>query len=370
MSRIIVDLKAFGLQYIRNPFGAFFSIGFPILLLVTFGAVFSPSDSPEDMEVHFLIQDLDGTNVSAEFIEIMNQTAKNQTGTFMTYMTEPTVDINEDMIKEHELTAALVIPAGFEENVLNNTSINLILYADKSATTYEYTIDTVDKAIENFEMKLTLPDRVVGRKTKEIDIEEFIFINFFLPGIIALSIMLNCLMILSSLSADYWAKGYFKILKTTPLKKWEWILSKLIWYLIIMGISIFLMLAIGIFAFGVSVSITPLGIALILAGILLFSSIGIIIGALAKNSDTAAGIANAIGQPMMFLSGIFWRLENLPDAVQVISKAFPLTYLGAGLRETMIDGNNTAAMQNLAVVVVLAVIFFIIASRLISWKEK
>ena len=144
----------------------------------------------------------------------------------------------------------------------------------------------------------------------------------------------------------------------------------MIWYTIIMGISIILMLFTSIVAFEVNISITPISIALILAGILLFSSIGLIIGALAKNSDLAAGIGNAIGFPMMFLSGIFWRLEEMPEVIQLIGKGFPLTYLGEGLRETMIEGNNTAALENLAIVVVLAVIFFIAASKLISWKEK
>jgi ABC-2 type transport system permease protein len=366
-TRIIADLKAFAIQYLRNPFGAIFSIGFPLLLIVTFGAMFSPSDTPE---VHLVIQDLDGTNLSREFIELMNQTAKDQTDTFETYMAKRTDDINEEGINGNELTGALVIPAGFEANALNNTSIDIILFADRSHRTYKVTVGAVDKTIETFEGNATVSDGVVGIETTNIDLEEFVFIDFFLPGIIALTIMLNCLMILSSLAAEYWQKGYFKILKTTPLTKSEWILSKLIWYLIIMAVSIFLMLAVGVGVFGANANLTPLAIALILAGILLFSSIGILIGALAKNSDTAAGIGNAVGQPMMFLSGIFWQLEDLPAVIQTISKVFPLTYLGAGLRETMIHGNDTDALGDLAVVVILAVVFFIIASRFISWKEK
>jgi ABC-2 type transport system permease protein len=366
MSRVLADLKAFALQYMRNPFGAAFSIGFPLLLVVLFGAMFAPSGPPE---VHIIIQDLDGTTLSVEFIEKMNRTAENRTGVFMTYMTEPTADI-EAVISEHNPTAALVVPAGFEGTVLNGTPVDVMLYVDRSATSHGRTVGALEAAIGTFEANQTVPDQVVGIETTDIDIGEFIFIDFFLPGIIALAIMLNCLMILASLAADYWSKGYFRILKTTPLKKYEWILSKLIWYLIIMGISILLMVVIGVGVFGARMSVTPLAIALILAGILLFSSIGILIGALAKNSDTAAGIAQAIGQPMMFLSGIFWRLENLPEVMQAIAAALPLTYLGQGLRDTMIAGNEAGALMNLAVVVVLAVVFFLLASKLMRWKEK
>lgn len=366
MSRIFVDLKAFALQYMRNPFGAAFSIGFPLLLLVTFGAMFSPPDPPD---VHLVIQDLDGTALSEEFIETLNQTAKDRSGVFMTYMAVPEDKIGEDLIREYELTGALVIPAGFQAAV-NMTSIDIILYADKSDTTYKVMVEAVEEAIETFERNYDVGQPFINIKTKNTAVDQFIFIDFFLPGIIALSIMLNCLMILASLAADYWSKGYFKLLKTTPLKKWEWILSKLIWYVIIMGISILLMLAIGVGVLGAKASVTPIAIILILGGIVLFASIGMIIGAWAKDSDTAAGIGNAIGQPMMFLSGIFWSLDEMPDAIQVISKALPLTYLGEGLRATMIDGNTTDALNNLGVVVILAVFFFIAASNLISWKEK
>ena len=366
MNRIIVDLKAYAIQYMRNPFGAAFSIGFPLLLLVCLGAMFSTSDSPE---VHLLVQDLDGTNLSGEFIDILNLTAMNQTGTFKIHITEPTYDMNEEVIRDNELTAALVIPAGFEA-AWNMTSVDVIIYADKSESTYEVIIGAVETAIDAYDEHWTGPGQAVGIETTNIDNEEFVLINFFLPGLIGLAIMLNCLMILASLMADYWSHGYFKILKTTPLKKWEWILSKLIWYMIIMGISIFLMLAVGIGVFGAEASVTPISIALILAGILLFSSIGMIIGAWAKNTDTAAGISQAIGQPMMFLSGIFWQLEDFPEIMQSISKVFPLTYIGEGLRATMIHGDDTVALNNLAVVVVLAVVFFIAASQLISWKEK
>jgi ABC-2 type transport system permease protein len=366
MSRVIADVKAFALQYMRNPIGAFFALAFPIILLVVFGAVFSQSESPE---VPLPVQDLDGTDLSSQFLEIMNQA-----GTLEISTISPTADI-DDHIRDNSLSAALVIPAGFEATAVSNTSVNVTLYGDQTASSYGVIVGTVGAAVEILDKNLpipnrTVPDQVVGMETTDIVTEDFVFIDFFLPGIIALAVMLNCLMILSALSAEYKSKGYFKLLNTTPLKKSEWILAKFIWYLIIMLISILLMLAIGIGLFGVKVSITPLAFALVVAGIWLFSSMGMLIGAWAKDSDSAAAVANAIGFPMMFLSGLFWRLEMMPEAVQAIAYALPLTYLGEGMRATMIYGNDAGALIDLAVVLVLAVVFFIAAIRLMSWKEK
>jgi ABC-2 type transport system permease protein len=366
MSRIISDLKAFGLQYVRNPIGAFFALAFPIILILVFGAIFNPSESPE---IPLPVQDLDETTLSNQFIEIMNQT-----GAVEISVISPTADIG-DYIKDNSLSVALVIPAGFEATALSNNSVNVTLYGDRTTSWFSAVIGSVSAAVEILDKNLpianrTVPDQVIGMEMMNIVGEDFVFIDFFLPGMIAFTVMLNCLMILSALAAEYKSKGYFKLLKTTPLKKSEWILSKFIWFMIIMLISIFLMLAIGMGAFGVSVSITPLALALVLGGILLFSSMGMLIGAWAKDSDSAAAVANAIGFPMMFLSGIFWQLEMMPDAVQAIAYALPLTYLGEGLRSTMIYGNDAGALIDLAVVLVLAVVFFIAASKLMRWKEK
>jgi ABC-2 type transport system permease protein len=356
MSRIVADLKAFALQYLRNPIGAFFAIAFPIILLLVFGAVFSQSESPE---VPLPVQDLDGTYLSSQLMWTMNQT-----GSVEITMISPTADI-DDHIRDNSLSAALVIPAGFNSTAGNNNSVNVTLYADQSASSYGVIVGTVGAAVEILDKNLDIPgrvvpDQVVGMETADIVGEDFVFIDFFLPGMIALTVMLNCLMILSALAAEYKSKGYFKLLQTTPLKKSEWILSKVIWYLIIMFVSILLMLALGIGAFGVKVTITPLAVALVLAGIFLFASMGLLIGAWAKDSDSAATVGNAVGFPMMFLSGLFWRLEMMPDAV----------YFAEGMRSTMIYGNDSGALIDLVVVVVLAVVFFIAASKLMSWKEK
>jgi ABC-type multidrug transport system permease subunit len=48
----------------------------------------------------------------------------------------------------------------------------------------------------------------------------------------------------------------------------------------------------------------------------------------------------------------------------------PLTYINNGLRDTMIYGNTNSALVNLAVVVVIALVIFIAAAKLMSWKKK
>jgi ABC-2 type transport system permease protein len=89
-----------------------------------------------------------------------------------------------------------------------------------------------------------------------------------------------------------------------------------------------------------------------------------------RDPESAAAVSNVIGFPMMFLSGSFWDLGSSPVYLQVISKAMPLTYLNDGLRDTMVYGNTSNALVNLMIVGMLGLVFFLIASRWMSWKER
>jgi len=107
-----------------------------------------------------------------------------------------------------------------------------------------------------------------------------------------------------------------------------------------------------------------------LAGAFLFVSMGMVFGSFTKDPEPAAAVANAVGFPMMFLAGTFFPIEAMPSYLQGVAKVLPLTYLDNGLRDAMVYGNSGSALVNLAVVAVLAVIFFVLGSKLMSWKEK
>lgn len=357
IKRIVTDLKAFAIQYLRNPFGLLFAIGFPMLMLLTMGGIFG---SKENSDINLLIQSFDQTDTSQEFVDILKEKAEDYDGVFVTHPSERDYEMSEDIVNEFKLTGSLVFAEDFAE------SGEVLFYADTGQSQYGFIQEVLDEAVSEFSGVDSVEFEVVN-----IDIpEEFIFINFLLPGVIAIGIMINCLMILASLMADYWAKGYFKILKTTPLRKWEWIASKVIWYLFIMAVSIALMLVIGVLVFEADVQVTLLSVLIMAVGTILFIAMGILIGAFVKNSDVAAGVSNGVGQPMLWLSGTFWPLEEMPKVVQYIAKVIPLTYLTDGLRQSMVEMDQGEALKNLLILIGFTVVFVVAASNLISWKEK
>jgi ABC-2 type transport system permease protein len=81
-----------------------------------------------------------------------------------------------------------------------------------------------------------------------------------------------------------------------------------------------------------------------------------------KGRGAVDGAANAITLPMMFLSGSFFPVSALPDAIQTVVKVLPLTHMLNALRGVTIESESIVEQwPSLVVLVVWAVVSFAVA---------
>ncbi len=366
MSRILTDMIGFGRQYLRSTIGAFFTFLFPILLIVLFGAIFTQGSG----QITLPVQNLDDGQYSQSLLAILNET-----GLVKIEMISPHENITS-YIKNESLSLALYIPSRFSEQIseLKNGSpsgmAHLTLYGDQSQSTFGTANAALDAAVTSMNYNLAQTSPLIGYGTKQPGSQQFTFIDFFLPGVVGITVMTNSLYSMTSICASYRSRGYFKLLATTKLRKYEWLVSKFVFYTLILYASLFVTFAVGKAMFGIHATLTPFSLLLIPAGVFLFVSLGMLLGVAIKDPESGAAISNVIGFPMMFLSGSFWPLDSMPSYMQLIAKALPLTYFNEGLRDTMVYGNTSSSAMNLLVLIVIGLVFFVLASRLMSWKEK
>ena len=83
------------------------------------------------------------------------------------------------------------------------------------------------------------------------------YIDFLIPGLIGFSILTSPMFSLVNISSEYKKTKLFKQLSLTPLTKMEWLISKMIWYIVLTIAGFLLMVGVGIFAFGAHVILTP-----------------------------------------------------------------------------------------------------------------
>ena len=133
--------------------------------------------------------------------------------------------------------------------------------------------------------------------------------------------------------------------------------------------SFVLMCGAGIAIFGAHISFTWGIVPFLLLGPFMFVSLGMLVGTVSTSPESAAVVGNLITFPMMFLSGTFFPVSGMPTYLQMVAHVLPLFYVIEGLNNVMIYNNYSPAYVDLAVLAVIAVVFFALAVRLFKWRE-
>jgi ABC-2 type transport system permease protein len=113
-----------------------------------------------------------------------------------------------------------------------------------------------------------------------------------------------------------------------------------------------------------------MSIPVVLAGVLAFLAIGMVVGASAKTQDSAQTLIQMIVFPMVFLGGSFFPLDNAPTWLQAVSYAVPLRYLNEGMLNVMGRGLGPAsALPQIGVLLGIALVATLVAVRLFRWDD-
>jgi ABC-type multidrug transport system permease subunit len=196
------------------------------------------------------------------------------------------------------------------------------------------------------------------------------YIDFLIPGLIGMGIMGNSIWGLGFSIVDARRRKLMKRIVATPMPRPYYLLSFLIFRMLLLGIEVGVPIAFGLIAFGVPFR----GSAIVLAGLavlgsLSFSALGLLIASRARTIEAVSGLMNVVMLPMWVLSGVFFSAQRFPDAVQPIIKALPLTALIDSLRATMLQGAGPVQLgREVLTLSGWLVICFLLALKLFRWR--
>lgn len=417
MGSIPAVLSALLKSWLRSKTGMFFSLLFPAMLLIIFSTVFGGGGSAQYtlFVQNFDVGDGVPTELSQGFID-----ALESTGTFDIRYLDTDVDV-KTYVKENPSFSysyrILVIPEGFESDALKKSmSVRIRVHLDTFALFEEqYSTVMSESELEDIRkgqmmlaaMALYMPSEVptMVLLTDEQDMaapalvgiingvanafsnnligtEEVVALSgepleqrtlkvadYFLPGFIAAFIMTNGIIGATSTISEYRRDGQVKRLAATPLPKISWILGNVLQQTVLAFILTGLMIVLGWVIFDVRVIPNVYALLLIFVGAVAFCSVGMVLGGVIKDVEAANGAGNAIAFPMMFLSGAFWPIEQMPEYLQTVAKVLPLHYFHDGLLQIMIYKNPGQSVGAFVILGVFAVIFIVVALKVTKWKE-
>ncbi len=177
-------------------------------------------------------------------------------------------------------------------------------------------------------------NRIIGTLTPGVD-----FIQFIYPGIIAMTVFMTS--VFSGLSI-VWDRefGFLKEVLVAPLSRSGIVLGKAVGAATVAVGQAFIMLILAPFL-GVALSpslIAKLVPLLVLVSLSL-SGLGILVASRMRSQQSFHMLVQLIVFPLIFLSGIFFPVNNVPIVLEIISKINPLTYGVDAIRQVFMGGN-------------------------------
>jgi len=365
--RIAADFKVFSRGYLRNKFGLFFGLIFPVILILIFGAIFS-GDSSGTITIY--AQNQDTGPFSSPQMDIASRflSALNSSKSIRVIAVAASEDFSQ-YLASHSSSDGVIIPANFSANYLAGQQVNLTVYGNPASSTSAIVTGIVSGVADLFNLERFQGSMIIGLRQTTVNTQQTKYVDFLIPGLIGFSILVSPMFSLVNISSEYKKNKLFKQLSLTPLTKMEWLTSKVLWYIVLSATSFLLMVAVGVFAFGAHIILTVWLIPFLILGPMLFAALGMLVGTITKNPETAGVIGNIVTFPMMFLSGTFFPISIMPQYLQSIAHVLPLFYIIDGLNNVMVYSNIAAALIDIAVVTAITAVIFAAAVKLFRWRE-
>jgi ABC-2 type transport system permease protein len=196
------------------------------------------------------------------------------------------------------------------------------------------------------------------------------YVDWLVPGVIGINILFGSLSGVGFVIVRYRRNGVLKRFKATPLGAFEFVSAQVLSrFFIVAFISTFIFAGTNLaLHFRMAGSWALLALLNALA-ILCMIALGLLFSSRIKSEEVAGGIMNLITWPMMILSGVFFSLEGTPRAMQVASRAFPITYYIEASRSIMLDGAGLAAVAgDLGALAGMTLVFLAAGAALFKWE--
>jgi ABC-2 type transport system permease protein len=165
------------------------------------------------------------------------------------------------------------------------------------------------------------------------------FTQYFMAGIIAAGILGAGLQNMAISIANERSDGTLKALAGTPMPKSAYFVGKILQVLAVTVLIEVILLLVGGLVYGIRL---PAGAEwLTFAWVSLLGSaactlLGIAVSSLAKNGRSASATVTPIALVLEFISGVFFRFNQVPEWMQTIAALFPLKCMAQGLRSVFL----------------------------------
>jgi len=225
-------------------------------------------------------------------------------------------------------------------------------------------LSALERFFDKFNLQASGVQPVVRLQQQAVSGRDVGYMDFLVPGILGMGLMHYAIIGMATVLVDYRGKRILRRIQTTPLPVWRFVLAQVAAFSVLSLLQTSVILSVGRLV-GADMPATFFwAFPLALLGNFVFLNIGIVVAGLTSTESAAAGMGNAIGLPLMFLSGTFFPTDQLPPFLAKVVSYLPLAPLLEALRTVLLEGEPVlSAWRQILVVGAWAIITLALAVR-------
>jgi ABC-2 type transport system permease protein len=350
-------------MFIRNRAAVFFSLVLPLIIMLIFGVL----NFEGTTEIQLGVVDEARNDASTALIDGLGEFE-------YLIITDESREAGLAALEAGDRDFLLVIPPDYEP----------LLGADTGLVAYAASADPaqaqVGQGLLQQAVASVMSDSLDGSipatpafgppvTFESVEARDLGYIDFLVPGIVGMTIMQLGLFSVAFGFVQLKRTGALRRLFATPTSPSYFLSAQVLSRLIIGLVQVAILFGVGIW-FGLQMfgDYATL-LVIVLIGSAIFLAVGFAIAGWAKNEDQAAPVANIVSLPMMFLSGVFFPRDAMPDFLAAITQFMPLTYVNDALRAVVNEGAGLLSLgPQLLGMTVWMVITFVLAVRMFRWE--
>lgn len=343
-----------------NPSAIIFSILFPIIFILIFGAFGSSGG------VTYKVTLTPDSDTSSQFYQYLKRSESIRIVEF-----EDSIALNKEL-QRGKITAVLRLKK--ETDTLQHSITKVeIRSTTASGNTLRSFIPMLDYLRLKIETEGVATKSVQIEKPQITEVRKYRQIDFILPGQLGFSILFSTLFGIAFTFYGLREQLVLKRFYASPVNRINILLgigmSRLFFQL--MNVIVLIFFGHYVLDFTLVHGFLTAGEILLVTIIMLFQlmGVGLIFSSISKSDTSLPLLINLYGFPQMLLSGTFFSIEVFPGWLQEICRILPLTQYNDAVRKIAFEGLSIfECWRELGILGIWMVITYVIAIKVLKWE--
>ncbi len=351
----------------------------PLFMMLITGYIFPSQRVLTDVPIGIINQDRG--RLSALVVEPLSQMKADGEKETFRLTAVSNLDEARNEIRGQQLNGALLIPPDFSDKIVAGKQSEVIIITDQSNpqvsalinTTLEKIMSDVAAEAARQQVVKLIPDspnpETIARpftvKSEGVIAGKPNYFQFVLPGVLGMNVTFAVLLGVAASIAREREDGTIDGIMVAPVSRLTIILGKSFSQTVRGLVQASIVLTLAVLLFGVVIYGNFLLLAfLMLLCVFSFVGLGVFISSLGERQETATTIMVTLQFPMLFLSGVFFPIQQMPQFVQVLSRLMPLTYAVQAMRKVIVMGAGFSdVLPEMAVMAGFGAVMLVIAIK-------